>query len=259
MIRSTTVQQAALILKAKIAQHPHYHDPIPEVQRPGRCKPGCESCGGSGWVRPEVPVDDFRFGILQSCPKLPVELMHEEGRYGLTWEERELRWENVLDLNDSLKAVEVVKDVIERGSGWVFLWGKYGNSKTRVLKTAVAEAINVGQQARYTRTIDLLDDLRAAYDEDDGNRSLVKRVARYTNTSLLALDEIDRFKETDWARERLFQILDRRYTGAEVGRTVTLIASNTPLEELDGYLASRLYDGRFVRIHMDGEDIRAGL
>jgi hypothetical protein len=46
--------------------------------------------------------------------------------------------------------------------------------------------------------------------------------------SLLALAEIERVNPTEWARERVFQLLDRRYAAAEAERSVTLFAGNSP-------------------------------
>jgi hypothetical protein len=40
---------------------------------------------------------------------------------------------------------------------------------------------------------------------------------------------------------------------------VTLIASNSPPERLDGYLGSRVRDGRFKVVEMKRADLRPGL
>jgi len=221
---------------------------------------GCPVCGGLGLVRYDAPLDDFRFGRLFPCPNLPEERLHQEGRYGLFWDEqRNLSWESVLPTNKVEPALEAVRRAVERGGGWVYLWGGYGTAKTLILKTAVAEALRADKEAVYARMVDLLDELRAAYDEDKASRALVERIHYYTALPLLALDEIDRVKETEWARERIFQIIDRRYTSAELGRGATLLASNSSPEALDGYLCSRVRDGRFEVVEMQGADLRPGL
>ena len=69
------------------------------------------------------------------------------------------------------------------------------------------------------------------------------------------VDEIERVKNTEWARERIFQIIDRRYSAAEVRRSVTLMASNSSPDDLDGYLASRACDGRFKVRYEDALDV----
>jgi len=75
--------------------------------------------------------------------------------------------------------------------------GGYGTAKTLILKTAVAEAPRADKEAVYTSMVDLLDELRAAYDENKASRALVERIHYYTALPLLALDEIDRVKETN--------------------------------------------------------------
>ena len=77
--------------------------------------------------------------------------------------------------------------------------------------------------------------------------------------SLLALAEIERVNPTEWARERVFQLLDRRYAAAEAERSVTLIAGNSPPERLDGNLGSRVRDGRFRVVELKRADLRPGL
>jgi hypothetical protein len=44
---------------------------------------------------------------------------------------------------------------------------------------------------------DLLDDLRAAYEEDKGSTAMLERMGLYTSLPLLALDEIERLNPTE--------------------------------------------------------------
>ena len=48
---------------------------------------------------------------------------------------------------------------------------------------------------------------------------------------------------TEWAREKLFQILNYRY----INRLPTVLTTNLSLEEIDGRIRSRLNDAALVR------------
>ncbi|MFC1879381.1 ATP-binding protein [Chloroflexota bacterium] len=264
MIYNNSFQQGITALKTKMAdamrRRGHQHPPLGPAAKPGGDEPVCPKCLGHGVLRRDLPVGDPEFGILVDCSCQLHKHSKKIGKSGLYGrEENTLRWEDLLHVNCVDKALPQIQAAIRRGHGWIYLWGTYGTAKTLLLKTAVAEWSRDKRPGRYCRMVDLLDDLRRAYDQDNSNQALVERVAAYTNLPLLALDEIDRHKATDWAQERVFQLLDRRYASAELDFNLTLIASNKPPEELDGYLASRVNDGRFIVIHLDGVDIRPGL
>ena len=258
--KATADLRARLESRRGLDHAPLSPDPSHLSRPDSHCTPDCPLCGGLGVVRLDVPPQDFRFGKLFPCPNLPEETLHQEGRYGLFWDEqRRLSWGGVLDTNEVGEALRAVRAALERGHGWVYLWGGYGTAKTLLLKTAVAETLRLHRHAVYARMADLLDDLRTAYEEDHASTALVERMGHYTSLPLLALDEIERHNQTEWARERVFQLLDRRYAAAEAERSVTLIASNSPPERLDGYLGSRVRDGRFKVVEMKGADLRPGL
>ena len=189
-----------------------------------------------------------------------MEGLYSEAQVGLNWEDQtERSWDKVLPVNGASEATAKVQEVVERGHGWVYLWGGYGSSKTLLLKTAVAECLRTQLEACYIRMVDLLDNLRQSYDQEHQNQAIAAQVRRYTELPLLALDEVDRFKETDWTRERVFQLIDGRYNAAQIKRSVTLLASNNPPDELDGYFASRISDARFAVVHLEGKDLRGGM
>jgi DNA replication protein DnaC len=258
--RLESLASLASLRRAAPAEGAPSPPPAANAAAPGQCIPACPVCGGSGLVRHEVPLDDFRFGKLFPCPNMPLERLHHEGRFGLYWDEqRTLSWDSVVEINGSGEALRQVRLALERGWGWVYLWGGYGTAKSLLLKVAVAESLRMQREAYYTRMVDLLDRLRAAYDEERASQAMLEQVGYLTALPLLALDEIDRLNPTPWAKERLFQLMDRRYSAAEVGRAVTLIASNRPPEKLDGYLSSRARDGRFAVVRLPGVDLRPGM
>jgi DNA replication protein DnaC len=170
-----------------------------------------------------------------------------------------MSWEKILELENSnvAEAKQAVMEVVRRGWGWVYLWGTYGTAKTIMLKTAAVEWMkSTGRPACFTTMADLLDTVREAYHPHAPNGESLRRLRHYGAVDLLAVDEVDRIKATDWAQEKQFQVLNWRYDlVTSQGSGVTLIAANTAPEALDGALASRVRDGRFSVVHMTGRDM----
>ncbi len=234
----------------KVKRQPALLDYKP-LKLPGQCAADCPICGGIGWLRYDVPVSDPQFGRMRVCPnRLPDVLAKESG---LSTGELEATWDDVMNINNALEAVRVVKQTLERGSGWVTLWGEWGLSKSLLLQIAVAESLRSGKPAAYTRMVEILDDLRAAF---DGSESSDARLERWANVPVLAIDEFEKLKETEYANERRFLLLDRRYQDAIRGNSITIISSNKDPRDLPGEICSRMYDGRFAVVHMTGKDVR---
>jgi DNA replication protein DnaC len=178
---------------------------------------------------------------------------------GLCDDEMSLKWDAVKPgYSDGIKAVEVVKPALKKGFGLIYLWGSYGQAKTLIGKILIAQAHAIGKKAAYANIVKVLDDIRLAYDERENKTTeLLRRIQWWVNRDVLFIDELDKANETDWARERIFQLLDSRYTRAIREESLTVIASNGSDRELDGYLKSRLQDCRVGPIvHLEGADGR---
>jgi DNA replication protein DnaC len=225
----------------------------------GACLPTCPICGGSGYVRKKATADvyDPDFGKLERCPQArrlafaeALSRGHVDGRIGMTTDEiSNLTWDAIKDgLSDGHKARQAVRAAYERGHGLVFLYGKSGQAKTLSLKVAVAVALMAGKRAAYANMLTVLDDIRLAFDEKENKQTeLVRRVDWWLSLDVLAIDELDKTNSTDWARERIFQLLDARYQRAVRQEALTVIAGNySSTDELSAYLRSRIEDNRFA-------------
>lgn len=251
-----------------------------EVQTPsallqtGDCSPACPECNGIGYIRFDVPVGHPKFGKVDRCPNARVRT-HEKSlqadeidpRIGLTADElRNLNWDLVKKgVNQADQACEVTRRAYMSGYGMVFMYGGYGQGKSLVLKIAVAAALNKGKRAAYANLASVLDDIRTAYDERENKMTeLVRRMEWWASLGVLAIDELDKVGQTEWARERIFQLLDARYQRAVRQEALTVIAANyQSTDELSGYLKSRIEDNRFVAnryvIHLKGTDGRKSM
>lgn len=235
------------------------HDMPPQPTRK-LCEPSCEICGGFGWVRGDYPLGDPRFGKMMPCPNMDVDVFLSEysRMVGITQQERDtLNWENVLPLDGSnaADATEKVRAVLERGFGWVYLWGDYGTAKTLILQIATAVSLRGGTDAAYVRMAELLDHVRDGY--DSGQYS--ERLEHWEKVSVLCLDEFERVNETGWVDEKRFLLMDNRYVSALRRENVTIMAGNQDPSKFDGYLWDRIRDGRFDVVKLLGESIRPGM
>lgn len=226
------------------------------------CIPDCPDCGGSGFI-PVVSTEDV-LGTKQEvtrtafCPRR-VEKTRMGGS-GLVGAEFDLTWESLSAGINLPVAVNTVKAAMARGTGWVFLHGGYGTAKTLILKIALAEWLRRGGTGAYTSMSEILDNLRAAFDAKNPSAESEARLERWQSIPLLVIDEFDRVKDTEYAAERRFRLMDDRYTRAIRGEpSVTLMASNATPDALEGYLADRIRDGRFAVVELAGDSMRPGM
>lgn len=219
----------------------------------------CRTCKDTGLVRLEREMSHPMFGKLEPCPDCQsrATLQHADTS-GLLPDEYGLSWDRIQTLadHDAHEAAKVVQRVLHRGYGWVYLWGSWGLGKTLILKVATARAMQRGRHAIYTKTQRLLDDFVSALQHD----TFEKLYDTYVKVPVLAIDEFEKFKETEWAGLRRFHLLDDRYeraTSPHQPQGVLLLASNTsPYELQDPALRDRVLDERFEIVRLTGESVR---
>jgi DNA replication protein DnaC len=221
----------------------------------GLCSPDCEICAGVGYYRLET-------GLVQLCPNVDIWRIPASKRLGVSQVEYDtLSWNSIKRYNQMAKAVKAVQATLERGAGWIYLHGGFGVGKTYLLKIAVIQALKEHPLgAAYIRMAEIFDHLRDAF-KDGARDSDTERLKWWSEIPFLAIDEFDRARLSDYASERRFVLMDRRYEMAIAGKGITLMASNKPPEEIDadGYLVSRIRDGRFEVIDIGKGDVRERL
>ena len=89
---------------------------------------------------------------------------------------------------------------------------------------------------------DLLDTLRFAY--DDPTATFEGRFDDIRNAGLLVLDDFGTQNATNWAQEKLFQIINYRY----INRLPTVVTTNLMLDQIEGRIRSRLEDPELVSL-----------
>jgi DNA replication protein DnaC len=228
--------------------------------------PNCPICGGIGFVRQDLPITDPNFGRLVVCTcrqqaiqsaaqnrlfrlsnlealkEMTFESFKSEGRSGLADQQA-----------TSLQmALSSARQYAGNLSGWLLLMGSYGTGKTHLAAAIANFVVSLGVPTLLLTVPDLLDWMRFSYDNPD--TSFEERFDEIRNIRLLVLDDLGTQNATPWAQEKLFQIINARYTN----RLPTVVTTNLNLEEIDGRIRSRLEDADLVnRVVISAPDYRS--
>ena len=225
------------------------------VNRFGLGEPNCPICGGAGFVIRGGTPDDPTSGTMQPC-ECRIRLTEAQGKKvrtlnanlggyeHMTFDSFNTEGRGMLsdEQRTNLKfARDCAAEFAANPAGWLFLTGRYGTGKTHLAAAIANEAITRGISCIFQPVPDLLDQLRMGY----GNTtdSYEDRFERVRSIPLLILDDLGAQSSTPWAEEKLYQIINHRYTN----KLPTVITSNVSLREMDGRVASRLRDEDLVR------------
>ncbi len=203
--------------------------------------------------------------MVQEARQCPVcfarnRALRMQSMCGLNDDERTFRLSGIDILNKpgTAQMVKAAQSFIAHPSGIVTLWGGPGNAKTAVLMSVVNELIAYSCESVYTTFADLEGWVREAFDEKQHDEfgSARMRIARLANIHVLAIDEFDKVKVSEWLSELRFDLLDKRYRSGLAGTTGTLLAMNCNPSSLPDWVYSRLSDGRNTIIQNRDPDMR---
>lgn len=211
--------------------------------------PVCHDCGGMGFFRADVPVNHPQFGKLILCDN-PVHTSERLDRLAhasnLHAGDLARRLGDIILKPGNAKMLEAARMMIANPHGWLWIHGGPGNAKSEVLISIVNEVNEAGKGlAMYCTFTNLVNWIREAF-TDEANESYNQRFQRLLGIKLLAVDEMDKAKDTEWLNEFRFNFLDERYRQAILGESAMVFASNTPPNLLPMALYDRVRDGRFA-------------
>lgn len=118
----------------------------------------------------------------------------------------------------------------------------------------VNEAIERSMAAIYTTMADLLADLRDSFNPSNG-KGFSALLDNVKSSEVLCLDEVEKFRTTEWAEEVFFTLIEERYRNWN--QHLTVFATNRQIgldkrvldgTRFPGYFESRIMDGRFWQI-----------
>jgi DNA replication protein DnaC len=228
----------------------------------------CSICGGLGYVRQAVPVDHPDFGKLVRCPEHHTDLDSErierlrklsnlDAFADKTFENFRTDFEMFMPRQlDSLKAAyDAAWNFANKPEDWLLLEGTYGCGKTHLAAAIGNWRLTQGDTVLFITAPDLLDHLRSTF-YADSEISYDAMFDRLRNAPLLILDDLGVEKPSEWALEKLFQLLNHRHSY----RLPTVITTNTDIDLLDRRVRSRLLDTELTtRLVISTPDYRTGI
>jgi len=137
--------------------------------------------------------------------------------------------------------------------GWMVLVGPVGSGKTHLACAIANERLSRGEPAFYVSAADLLDHLRAAFNPGS-ELSYDDLFNQVRNTPLLVLDDVRAEGASEWARQKLEQILNHRYNL----RLPTVMTTDAAPEDLEPGISERFVDSTFCTVLVLGHPRNTG-
>ncbi len=231
----------------------------------------CPACGGVGYFRADVPIDHPQFGRVIPCnnPAHHADRLTRLAKVsGLLQADLHRRLSDIKPMKGNEAMLQAANEMLASPYGWLWIHGGPGNAKSEVLIALVNE-LNLSRcgPAIYTKFTTLIDYMRDAFNErkqqdrhgPDVDLGYIARFERLKTIKVLAIDEMDKARDTPFALDFRFDFLDERYRQGVNGETVTLFASNTNPSQLPDPIYDRVRDGRFKIIHNQAGSARPNM
>lgn len=218
----------------------------------------CDICGDAEWLPlADSTLPSWAWSVTPCECQIKRQAERLQRICGLTESERRLTLADVSPNGPGTdEMISAARRFIAEPSGFLTLYGGSGNAKTMILQSVINACVSDGVLAIYTTFYNLISYIKEAFNE---NESAQRRIQQFIDARVLAIDEMDKVRATDWVIELRGALLDRRYRDAIDGASGTLFAMNSAPDSdsfMPDWLTSRLYDGRFTVIHNTDPDMR---
>lgn len=220
--------------------------------------PECSVCKGRGWYTPAVPVGEPRFGQVISCAcqeqTLKADRLRRLRLYSnmdslsrFTFDALDADYHDSANAEAFAASLEAAEKYSHSPSGWLVLHGPAGSGKTHLAAAIANSLVEKEWILLFVTASDLLDELRAGYGPAN-DMSFTEIYQRVSQADLLFIDGLGASSESDWAQEKLGQLVNHRYNAA----MPTVFTLSCPLDDLDPHLRARLGDPSLSSVHATG-------
>ncbi len=233
-------------------------DEAPPAAEPADENPVCPTCRGARFVHPRLENGRPDYERLVPCRCLGQSLddtrMERMRSYSNLGALARLTFENLIPEGKSaeaanqelfLRAFRAAQAFAASPQGWLVLTGPSDSGKTHLGAAIAGRRISDGHRAMFMGTADLLDHLRSTY-SPDSDVSYDQLFTQLKEVPLLVLDDLGGQSSTQWAEEKLTQLIDHRFVSRQP--TVFAIASNVSLEGLKEKWRTRLTDPSLAQV-----------
>lgn len=162
---------------------------------------------------------------------------------------------SLFDVPDQDQAVAAAEAFCASPVGWLTFAGDYGVGKTALLYATLNHLAERRIYGRYITAPELIDRLRSIV-RNGGDPDAY--LDRWCAAPLIAIDEIDKYDQTEFSEKSIFRLFNARYQ--RLATAGTLLAYNLDRAgRLPPFLRSRMDDGRFQLVRLTGGDVRPAL
>ena len=117
---------------------------------------------------------------------------------------------NIVEQETLDNAYKAARDFVEKSEKWLYLHGPTGRGKTHLAVSIANAYIQRGVPVTFWSVPNLLDALRHSYSSSE-ETSFYSLFATVRDAEVLILDDFGSQRMTDWALEKLYQIISHRY------------------------------------------------
>jgi len=145
------------------------------------------------------------------------------------------------------------------GHNWVVMCGPCGTGKTHLAAAVLNHLVTLGaHKSLFVSWVDYLNRIKASFDPQSPERTGDLR-RRLHSAKLLIIDDLDKVKVTDWARETLYDVLNRRYDR----NLATVMTCNAQASDLMTLLGAPNFDRfcevQYAVVEFKGKSYRSGI
>ncbi|MFC1988514.1 ATP-binding protein [Chloroflexota bacterium] len=236
----------------------------PEEALPGS---DCPVCKGARFVHPLSPTGKPDYGRVVPCRCSKEESDSDRKshlrrysnlgsltRFNFNNLQSQGKSDNPTNQEQFSRAYQAAKAFAEKPEGWLVLDGASGCGKTHLAAAIANHCIENNRPVFYISTPDLLDHLRSTF-SPNSEMPYDEFFEQVRNTPLLILDDLGAQSSTPWAKEKLEQLLNHRFSN----QLPTVIISILPIDELEERIHTRLVASDHYRLCPFGDKTPAML